>query len=132
MVRPPMFSRCVSVRYGQADSDPLPLPPAGIRRPTAGGIAALVALTAVVLVLAALVGVVAGLSPALAAAEGPDGADTPAVSETTSETGQAVSMAGLYLLCALALQLRALRRSRRGLCSSDASGMQAQQKRQRA
>lgn len=67
MVRPPMFSRCVSVRYGQAEADPPPALPEGARRPTAGGIAALVLLTAAVLVLAALIGVVAGLSPALAA-----------------------------------------------------------------
>lgn len=70
MVRPPMFSRCVSVKSGQAEADPFPAGAAGVRRPTAGGIAALVVLTVAVLVLAALVGMVAGLSPAMAAAGG--------------------------------------------------------------
>lgn len=67
MVRPPMFSRCVSVRYEQAHDAPLSAPEAGLRRLTAGGIIALVALTVVTLVLAALVGMMAGLAPTLMA-----------------------------------------------------------------
>src|SRR5690606_35564531 len=73
MVRPPMFSKCVSVRYEHR----LSTPEESMRRLTAGGIAALVALTVITLVLAALVGMMAGLAPTLTT-ESPSAADAEA------------------------------------------------------